>query len=65
MGTAALAINMLLGLLDRATQIGALISTAKRTGVDITQAQLDALMAADDKARADLQKAINLAKGAP
>ncbi len=55
MPVAGLAIQLLLGLLDRASSIGALIQTAQKSGVDITQAQLDALVADDDKARAALQ----------
>ncbi len=62
MGSVAIAINLLLALLDRAAVIGQLISTAQREGRDITPAELDTLAANDDAARAALQKAIDDAK---
>lgn len=62
MPPAALAIQLLLGLLDRATQIGALISKAQSEKRDITQAELDVLVAQDDAARKALQDAINAAR---
>lgn len=62
MPTAALAIQLLLGLLDRATQIGALISKAQAEKRDITPAELDQLVAADDAAKKALQDAIDKAK---
>jgi hypothetical protein len=62
---AALAIQLLLSLLDRAGQIGALINTAQSQGRDITKEELDALASADDDARAKLQAAIDAAKQKP
>lgn len=55
---AALALQLLLGLLDRASQVGALINAAKSENRDITNAELDTLVAADDKAKQDLEDAI-------
>jgi hypothetical protein len=59
MGTgAALAIQVLFGLLDRASAIGALIKQAQAEGRDVTDAELNALATADDAARAALVAAI-------
>jgi hypothetical protein len=57
-------ISLLLGLLDRASQIGTLISTARGEGRDITSAELDALVAQDKAARDELVAAIEKAKAA-
>ena len=57
-----IAIQLLLGLLDRASSIGTLINKARADKRDISDAELDALMAADDAARAALEKAIAAAK---
>ena len=59
---AALALQLLLGLLDRASQVGALINAAKSENRDITNAELDTLVAADDKAKQDLEDAIAAAR---
>ena len=59
---AALAINLLLALLDRAQAIGALLSKAKAEGRDITSEELDQLAASDDAARAILQAEIAKAR---
>lgn len=64
MPAAALAIQLLLQLLDRATAIGALISNAQKQGRDVTASELDTLVAADDTARKELQAAIDAAKAA-
>lgn len=48
---AELAVTLLISLLNRATQIGALLSKAQATGVDITVEQLDALAQEDDAMR--------------
>lgn len=56
------AITLLLGLLDKATQIGALITKAQKEGRDITSAELKQLVAADDEARKLLNDAIANAK---
>jgi hypothetical protein len=59
MGTGAeLALTLLFGLLDRSTQILALIAKAKAEGRDVSQAELDSLSQADDVARAELVIAI-------
>lgn len=56
------AISLLLALLDRATQISALIGGARKEGRDITPAELDALIDADKVARQALVDAIAKAK---
>lgn len=53
---------LLLGLLDRAAAIGTLITTARKEGREITDAEIDALVDADDAARADLVLAIEHAR---
>ena len=55
---AEVAITLILGLLDRATQISQLLKTAQSEGRDITAAELQGLRDADDAARAALEKAI-------
>lgn len=55
---AALAVNVLFGLLDRASSIAALIKTAQSEGRDITQAELDTLVSEDDTAKTALEAAI-------
>ena len=62
MGT-TLALNLLFGLLDRAQAIGQLISTAQREGRDVTQAELDALIIADDATRTAQVDAVRRAGG--
>ena len=59
---AAALITLLLGLLDRASQIGALIAKARTEGRDVSIAELDALVALDKVARQDLVDAIAKAK---
>lgn len=61
MGNALILTNLLLGLLDRSAQIGALLSKAQAEGRDITGDELDALFATDAAARAELQAAIDAA----
>lgn len=58
----ATAIGLLLAVLDRASQIGALIAKAKAENRDITPAELDTLQGVDDAARKALQDAIDKAK---
>jgi RNA:NAD 2'-phosphotransferase (TPT1/KptA family) len=66
MGVGAVAaINLVLGLLDRAAAIGSLIQTAQAQGRDITEAELDQLVAQDDAARVKLDQAIAAARAAP
>lgn len=57
-----LALGLLFGLLDRATQIGALIKKAQGENRDLTSAELDTLVYQDDAARARYQAEINKAK---
>jgi hypothetical protein len=64
MGNAALAIELILGLLDRASAIGALISRAQAEGRDVTDAELDSLAAGDDAAKIALASAIAKARAA-
>lgn len=64
MPAAALAVQLLLSLLDRATQIGALISKAQAEKRDITAAELDTLVAQDDAAKKALDEAIAKARSA-
>ena len=54
----AIAIDLLLNLLDRAAAYGALVSQAKNEGRDITDAELDGLATEDDVARKELEEAI-------
>lgn len=61
---AAIALNVLFGLLDRAQQIQQLIATAQAEGRDVTQAELDQFFAADDAAAAALKDAIAKARAA-
>lgn len=61
MGTEA-AIALLLGLLDRAAAIGTLIAKAQSEKRDITDAELDTLVAADAAARSALVDAIAKAR---
>lgn len=57
-------ITLILGLLDRASAIGALLTKARGEGRDVTTAELDALRTADDLARQQLVDAIAAAKAA-
>jgi hypothetical protein len=58
---AAVLVDLLLGLLDRAAAIGGLLTKAKAEGRDVTSAELDALFAEDATAKAALQAAIDKA----
>jgi hypothetical protein len=55
---AAVLIELLLGLIDRASAISTLLNTAKSQGRDVTTAELDALFAVDATARDALEAAI-------
>ena len=57
MGTAA-AIQLLLGLLDRAAAWGAVVAKAQSEGRDITEEEMDGFTTADDAAREALDDAI-------
>lgn len=57
MGEAAI-ISLVLGLIDRAASYAAVLNKAKAEGRDVTEAEVDAIVAADDKARLAEQDAI-------
>lgn len=57
----ALAMQLLFGLLDRATQIKQLMETAKAEGRDISDAEIQQFLAEDDAARQRLVDSINRA----
>ena len=63
MGNALLLLNVLIPLLDKANQIGVLLAKAHAEGRDVTDAELDALVAGDDAAKAALAAAILKARG--
>lgn len=63
MNATLLAIQLLMGLLDRAQAISTLLNKAKAEGRDVTDAEIDELAAGDDAARAVLQAAIDKARG--
>lgn len=63
MGNLAVLMQVLLPLLDRAGAIGALISKAQGEGRDVTDAELDALFANDNAAKAALDAAIAASRG--
>lgn len=65
MGNAAIAVDLILGLIDRAQAIGGLIAKAQAEGRDITDAELDGLAAGDDAARIALTAAIARARTNP
>jgi hypothetical protein len=57
--TTALAINLLLALIDHAQQISAIIQAAQSAGrTDLTSDEWNTILASDDKARAALVAAI-------
>jgi RNA:NAD 2'-phosphotransferase (TPT1/KptA family) len=57
-----LLLTLLITALSRAGEITALIDRARKEGRDVTDAELDALVADDNQARADLQAAIDRAR---
>jgi hypothetical protein len=59
----ALAIQLLLGLLDRAAAWGAKIAQAQAEGRELTEEEVDAFVAEDDAAKTALEKAIRKARG--
>lgn len=61
MGT-DLAITLLISALNHASEIGALISRARAEGRDVSDAEIDALLAQDDAAKAKLAAHIQQAK---
>lgn len=58
-----LALSALIALLSRSAEISALIARARGEGRDVSEAELDGLVAADDLARAELEAAIRKARG--
>lgn len=60
---ATVVVTLLLGLLDRASQIGALLQKAQAEGRDVSDAELDALVVDDDAAKKALADAIAKARG--
>lgn len=60
--TIAAGINLLMGLIDRAGILTALLAKAQAEGRDITAAEFAPLVAADDLAREQLAAAIAHAK---
>lgn len=58
------AVTLLLGILDRAAQVGAMIQKARAENRDITTEELDALLILDGEARQGLIDAIDAAKKA-
>jgi hypothetical protein len=56
------ALQLLDGLLARAGQVSTLIKSAQQQGRDVTQEELDRLVAADDVARKRLTDAIAAAR---
>ena len=53
-----LAINLVESLISHAADVTALIKTAQSQGRDVTAAELDSLVSADNQARTDLIAAI-------
>jgi len=65
MGNLLLAVNVLLPLLQQASTIGAMIQKAQAEGRDLTEAELNSIVAADDAAKAALAAAIAKARATP
>ena len=59
---AALAVQLLLGLLQQSQTIGNLILAAQSAGRDLTDDELNSIIAADDAAKAALSAAIAKAR---
>lgn len=59
-----LALTLIITLLNRSTEISALIQKARGQGRDLTDAELDGLVTADDLARAELEEAIRARRAA-
>ena len=57
MGEAAI-ISLVFGLIDRAASYAAVLNKAKSEGRDVTEAEVDAIVQADDKAKILEQQAI-------
>lgn len=65
MANIAVLMQILLPLLDRASAIAGLLKTAQSENRDVTDAELDALFANDDAAKAALDAAIKAARSQP
>lgn len=61
---AVIALDLLIKLLGQADAIARLINAARAEGRDVTDAELNALVAKDDAAKAALQAAIEQARTA-
>lgn len=55
MSNALVLTSLMLGLLDRSTQIATLLTTAQKEGRDVSAEELDKLFANDTAARSALQ----------
>lgn len=62
MSNALVLTSLMLGLLERSTQIAALLNTAQKEGRDITAEELDVLFANDAASRTALQTYIDSMK---
>ena len=62
---AALVIQLVLSLIDRAAAISALLTKAKSENRDVSDDELNALFANDDAAKAALDAAIAAARSKP
>ena len=60
---ADVAIQLLLGLINRAASWGAVITKAQSEGRELTEEEVDTFAAADDAAKAALEAAIRKARG--
>ena len=65
MGNALLLLNVLVPLLQQVNSIGLLLQKAHAEGRDITDAELDSLVSADDVVKASLAAAIAKARSTP
>lgn len=65
MNNALILVSLLLQYSDKIATVGKLLNTAKNEGRDVTKAELDALFAGDDAARAALDAAIAAASATP
>lgn len=62
MSTTLIAIDLVLGLMDRAAAVTEVIKRAQSEGRDLTEAELDGFAAQDDIARKALDAAITAAR---
>lgn len=61
MGEAAI-VSLVFGLIDRAASYAAVLNKAKAEGRDVTEAEIDSIVADDDKARTAERDAIARAR---